>query len=842
MAPRLSGFAQAVVVAVLSVSINAVAYEQTTHAAMTREAMMQSQLNPAIPGLLQRLGISERQVSLGNIYLDVSDGGVVVSRSNAPTGLQYPPDFGGSKIQDANKLASFKPVLDSLPGWLMLGAIREDDVPYDSGALENNPQDEPGGTFERVLNHFYDPYNDQALTVAGSTLGSRAPDWALLDGNHFSVLRAREVMWRALTLKSSPAQGTADLPFTAGADISTKEALRTAYWATTFRALGDVVHLLQDMGQPQHTRNDPHSGKYCGSSLCPGGHASFYEKYVDANVKGETSFTLRDRPIWGNTQDSPVPVVNSHVVFGGYPVPRFSDYRAYFVTATRAGSLGGKGLANYSNQGFYSAGTNVGAGAMVDGYPSPPPSGQGLADAVLPDGTARDTGNQPVRGVLTLKIGNVVDSANPNYTETAVRLSSYGMFDQFVSPVHKSQYSLNHYNYEDQMRLQIPRAVAYSAGLLDFFFRGRMEISLPDEGVYSIVDHAQFAPPSAPTRALDGFKGFKQIRLRLSNSTPAIITTPDLATIPQPMTSGTLVAVMKFHRNACYSDRLDGEITDPQQLPLCRTTEEEIVVSDPVKVPADQGSVPMSDANPSSAEFTFKFSKDALPINAWDVVLQVVYRGQLGSESDAVVVATKDISEPTFITTFNDTDRVLVGDACYDPATVAASETLWNQLNPSCKPTSGGLRQVTDICVNVPLNIRFNVGSAGKVVTVAMSSSGGQDLRLPPRRFGRFAVLSERDDGTTMLLGSSAVNYPSYLAQQQDQVSFTGSGYQVVRSIVADTYVKHRGVKVWQGQYFVVDGRTATVSSITCPDAQFDALQGPERDPKESTITGWDDL
>ena len=45
---------------------------------------------------------------------------------------------------------------------------------------------------------------------------------------------------------------------------------------------------------------------------------------------------------------------------------------------------------------------------------------------------------------------------------------------------------------------------------------------------------------------------------------------------------------------------------------------------------------------PDGKEITFKFSNRELPINAWDVVLQVVYRGQLGSESDAVVVATRD--------------------------------------------------------------------------------------------------------------------------------------------------------------------------------------------------------
>src|SRR6266496_891415 len=95
MVPRLKRgwLAHSTIIAVLWTSLNAFAYEQTTHAAMTREAIMQSQLNPATPDLLQRLGVSDRQVSLGNAYLDLSDEGVVVSRSNAPAGPQYPPDF-----------------------------------------------------------------------------------------------------------------------------------------------------------------------------------------------------------------------------------------------------------------------------------------------------------------------------------------------------------------------------------------------------------------------------------------------------------------------------------------------------------------------------------------------------------------------------------------------------------------------------------------------------------------------------------------------------------------------------------------------------------------------------
>jgi hypothetical protein len=762
-------------------------------------------------------------------------------------------DFGQTKIADANRLAAFKPPLSSLPGWIMLGAVREDDVPYDSSALENNPQDEPGGPFPRVLNHFYDPYNDQPLTVAGSALGARAPDWALLNLHSFAIPRAREAMWRATTLKTSPAQGFADLPFTATVDVPTKEALQVAYWATTFRALGDVTHLLQDMAQPQHTRNDPHSGMFCDLGTCTGGHASFYEKYVDANVKGDSAFTLRERTSWesavgghGSIFDIPVSVLTGKVPYGGYPIPRFADYRSYFVTATGAANSDGKGLANYSNRGFYSAGTNVGAGATAGGYAAPPPTGQGLDDLVLPDGTLIGTGGQPIAGSLTLKTGRVTDTLNPGQTESAARLTSYGMFDQFLKSLQKSQYTLNHYNYDDQIRLLIPRAVAYSAGLLDYFFRGRMEIGLPDEGVYGIVDHAQITS-QGPTDALGGFKGFKRIRLRLSNSTPAIVT-PDGTKVPQPITNGALVAVLKFHRNACYGDHLDGEITDAQQLPQCRTPVEEIVVSDPLKVP-DQAAIPMSDASPASQTLTFNFAS-ALPINAWDVVLQVVYRGQLGSESDAVVVATRDISEPTFITTFNDTDKILVAGSCYDPATVAATDGLWNQLSSACKPASGGTRYVTSACANVPLNVRLTSGSGAATVSVSSEYAGAQDGRISPRRFSRIAILGELGVQTTMALGfnngalalqgSPTLRYPNYRAQQQNQVSFAANNYSSVLSTVGDSYIRHRGVKAWQGQHFVVDGATATVHD-QCPEAQLDPLLGPERAPQPTTILGWDD-
>ena len=78
----------------------------------------------------------------------------------------------------------------------------------------------------RVLNHFYDPVRN-----IGINNGRTAKDWALapLTGNEFSWSKALELY----------------------AEGDEEKALL---------ALGRILHLLEDMAVPDHTRNDPHIG------------------------------------------------------------------------------------------------------------------------------------------------------------------------------------------------------------------------------------------------------------------------------------------------------------------------------------------------------------------------------------------------------------------------------------------------------------------------------------------------------------------------------------------------------------------------------------------------------
>ena len=827
------------------------AYEVTTHAGITSAAVTRSRL-ASDASLLQQLDLYDRDVSnvFNSQYYDVS---AKSEKFRTADNQNTPPS-----PYEANIMASFgKPL--SLPGWVMRGAIREDDTPTRPGARNNNPQDNPFPPERyRPLHHFFDPYHNKALDNPGCVLEGackRSPDWALgvtdafatpvaADSsrlNHFTVQDAHEALWRAVT-------GTR---FSDGGSVNqgggrATEADRLAYWATVFRSLGDVIHHIQDMAQPQHTRNDAHSGVLCdaSSTTCAFGHESYYELYIDARAQGASTFSVGK--LEDGVQGKQLPKLD--YVGAGIPIPTFARYSDYWSTGLSQASLTGKGMADYSSRGFFSAGTNIGSTTAAL-FPQPDPSK--LTECTMPACPNSDP-TQPVQSLsgtvlaqpLRIEAGAVQDYVSGFIvSDTGVKLATAGAFDQFlVATRNAPAYSLNYYNYDDQARLLLPRASAYSAGLINFFFRGNLRLSLPDEGIYSIVDHSQFGPPpGTPTDRNLGFKGFSKIRLKLANAT-APITPPGGSQVTQDMSGGTLVAVLKFHRNTCYQDDLGGELTDPSGYSSCRSTIEEVVASHPVTV--QSGDIPFSSqANPNGTEFEFTFDQgNQLPINAWSVRLQVIYRGKLGSEDDAVVVATKDISEPTFISIYDDTDYILINGKCDLGSTLGPSSPEWASLTQSCK--NGNVASAA--CYGLPMNIQYTFGSGQHQVVVAMVQNGGGDGRLRPGRLGRFAVLAELGQplmASQLLFGSSQTDqFPVYVADQHVQIN--ASGDRTLES-TADFFTQTRNIKTYDGLAMIVDGTTAAItaapvgqntSGLGCNDSGMPLLTPY---PQPLTITGW---
>ncbi len=322
----------------------------------------------------------------------------------------------------------------SIVDWIRQGANSEDDT------LSLN--------FARYRNHFYNPLSGLGLNALGS--GEPSPDWGLENTRDFATQRysfkdARQYFYDALTL--------------------TDKDNREMFMARTFYTLGHVIHLIQDMAQPQHTRNDSHGGGIFGPS-------SRYEKYTD----------------WKD--------IRPHLPFTGYaPVYSETDTTTFttprqFWSTTPGNGNGGKGIAEYSNRGFFSAGTLPGKGSFT----SPSIDISTRVDADIATLCATVTGGKPacpprLSGTMTFFSNTVTDTLRSGMTTVNARVATYSLFDQDLKDAGTDPvFSLNRFNFDAAHAFLIPRAVAYSAGLINYFFRGKIDfVPDPDKtGFYRI--------------------------------------------------------------------------------------------------------------------------------------------------------------------------------------------------------------------------------------------------------------------------------------------------------------------------------------------------------------------
>jgi len=308
--------------------------------------------------------------------------------------------------------------------WLQQGSRDEDDT--------------ISASFARYRNHFYDPVNNRGLTATAFGVipirGERAPDWALEAPEEFftQAFSYRDARLAFLTA------------LIAGAPLDRETAL-----ASTFEILGHVIHPLQDMASPPHTRNDIHGGFGFGPT-------SLFERYLD--------------------QEQIRPRLN----FGGTPV-RLDLPRHYWTTGD------GRGLAEFVNRNFVSEGTNFTTrveGAIGGGYPNPALR-LGADDQGRPFETTLDIQTQLEPG-LRDRNGNLIDGSVTFFANKFQdpisgaalrneRMTTLSLFDRELERKGAALvFTLNRYNIEAQAAFLIPRAVGYSAGLLDYFFRGRV--------------------------------------------------------------------------------------------------------------------------------------------------------------------------------------------------------------------------------------------------------------------------------------------------------------------------------------------------------------------------------
>lgn len=317
----------------------------------------------------------------------------------------------------------------------------------------------------RALNHFYDPYHDSGL--GGFPPGYRSPDWALEDTKNlseqeFSLYHANIYLYEALK--------------------ETKSEIREKRFGKLFETLGHVIHHVQDMAQPQHVRNDAH----CGERFC-----KFFEKFgiFNPSLYEEETDKIRDE-----------------LPFSGYGNVAFSNARAFWHNESWTG------MADYTHKNFVSIGTNFiaeqdGTYSTFPDYPEPKPYpdifNESLVfveiDEILPDWhlsgtmafmpsivTDNMTGEYSINEYAsTLSIFDQdleLNNACVKYTREVARLKSDNNTDaNYSNKTYTFEtcrlFTYNSINVTKAHPYLIPRAVAYSAGLINFFFRGRLDVT-----------------------------------------------------------------------------------------------------------------------------------------------------------------------------------------------------------------------------------------------------------------------------------------------------------------------------------------------------------------------------
>ncbi|MBI5674215.1 MAG: hypothetical protein HZC48_00105 [Nitrospirae bacterium] len=184
----------------------------------------------------------------------------------------------------------------------------------------------------RSVNHFHNPLTDQGFSGIWGTdflYGVSATQWSqwplgaqtvqVLGSGNYSWYDVRDYYYNALTL--------------------TNKTDRETNFAETFRGLGQLMHLVEDMSVPEHTRDDGHYILYD------------YEQWVRDEIKTYSQlsqyalFYFFDSSAIGNPNPlAPVPFANLFDT---------NQYDGTYPNRTLQSNIG---LSEYTNTNFFSEG------------------------------------------------------------------------------------------------------------------------------------------------------------------------------------------------------------------------------------------------------------------------------------------------------------------------------------------------------------------------------------------------------------------------------------------------------------------------------------------------------
>ncbi|WP_089936921.1 hypothetical protein [Candidatus Entotheonella palauensis] len=316
----------------------------------------------------------------------------------------------------------------------------------------------------RFANHFHNPI--EAWSSAGLSDIQNGLSTILWAQNTDEQTHAPEGDWSWQTIR--------DFYFDALTQSSEHE--RQASFAKTFRGLGHQIHLIQDAAQPDHVRNDAHPEALTfGRSF----HGTFFETWAEKNFS--VIGGLAANPEFPSVDLSTAPATDAPV-----PISQFIDTNAYNGTNPSA-SLS-RGIAEYTNANFFSDDTIFAAEEKPIGdphyFPYPKKSSTNLQfyreRSLLPETIIAEDG-VPETGVWLQKNADgehIEHFLKPTYHSRDCDPNSVGDEGEGEPPLCNLLFYRDEMCHRDYAEKLIPKAVGYSAALINYFFRGKLDLEV----------------------------------------------------------------------------------------------------------------------------------------------------------------------------------------------------------------------------------------------------------------------------------------------------------------------------------------------------------------------------
>ena len=286
----------------------------------------------------------------------------------------------------------------------------------DGGRYEDKP---PSSIipYLRSINHFHNPLTNEGLkgSWSSSIQWSQAPEGTQTPHGYYSWNDVRGYFYSALKAANK------------------KE--RDDNFAATFRGLGQLMHLVQDMSVPSHTRDDVHIFYN-------------YETWVSKQINLAKILTYDYIPF------DPSAIGDANAL-APVPVANIFDTEIYTGENPEDTLRSDIGLSEFTNANFLSADT------IFKDFPHPDWSNLQEYEEEVPPGSGKWI-------VYNKKTGSGLD------IEHFVREKIY--YDKLPSQEAFRGLMLDDAVHKDYAQHLIPRAIGYSSQVLSYFFRGEIDL------------------------------------------------------------------------------------------------------------------------------------------------------------------------------------------------------------------------------------------------------------------------------------------------------------------------------------------------------------------------------